>query len=675
MHRKAGIGIIFITASAIFCQSGLSQVPEETLTVPDTIGKVVVTGQFRPQPEDMSIFRIKILDRNDIRMRAANNLGELLRTEPAFQLRSDGILGDFIKIRGLTGEHVKVLIDGIPVTGRVADRIDLSQITLGNTDHIEIIEGPMSVVYGSNALAGAINIITRDNEDELFRVDLDAYFEEDNTWNFSINGSARAGLHSITMNGARDFFSGWGPVDTSRYKTWKPKLQYIAGIGYMFKIPRLTLKLNSDYLNEELRDNGALTLANLYEKALDAHHFTTRWNNRLNLIHTNNDDFVLNLQAGYSYYNKSKLTYLNDLVNLSKNLASNSNLHDTTIFRMVTLRGFVSNIPGKAFEYQAGFDINHESAEGKRTGGNRQLSDISGFVNFIVSPVDNFRIQPGLRIMKHSDLKSPLIYSISIDYKPGPFNVKSTYAKGFRAPSLKQLYLQFIDSNHEIHGNEDLKPEEADNFTLSADYTLFQNRHMFRFGAGLFYNKITDAVQLAISTEQPGWGKYFNVEDYITKGMELSFRYRYSPGIFFNSAVTTTGRSLIGNTDIFHWSTDVTSSAGWSIAGAGLQLALLYKYNDNYLEFAGNYNPQGELQDIVQQSTSGYHIMDFNIMKRLLGDRVAISAGVKNIFNVTQIQSVGNIEIHGTGEDGLSAAYGRIFFINASYNFTKNKAR
>ena len=56
----------------------------------------------------------------------------------------------------------------MPVTGRVFDRIDFGQLTLQNVDHIEIIEGPMSVIYGSNALAGVINIITTDYTDRQY---------------------------------------------------------------------------------------------------------------------------------------------------------------------------------------------------------------------------------------------------------------------------------------------------------------------------------------------------------------------------------------------------------------------------------------------------------------------------------------------------------------------------
>jgi outer membrane receptor protein involved in Fe transport len=60
-------------------------------------------------------------------------------------------------------------------------------------------------------------------------------------------------------------------------------------------------------------------------------------------------------------------------------------------------------------------------------------------------------------------------------------------------------------------------------------------------------------------------------------------------------------------------------------------------------------------------------------MKKIYKKRISLSTGVKNLFNVTQISSLGNVNIHGSTENDLSAAYGRVFFVNASYNFSKKK--
>ena len=654
----------------------LTSADQDTLILsPDfyQLDQVVVTGQFRPQPVDKSIYKIDVIDSRQIRLKGANTMGDLLKNELSFHYSSEGVLGDFIRIRGLSGEYVKVLIDGMPVTGRVADRIDLGQLTLNNVDHIEVIEGPMSVVYGSNALAGAINIITADNSARKMSLSADGYYESVGTYNLNAAFSGQAGRHSFDINGTRNFFAGWGPVDTSRYKIWKPKLQYMAGFGYQYRKNKLKTSFNSDFLHEELRDPGELTMENLYEKALDGYHYTTRWNNRANLMNTFHDDFVLNLQAGYSYYQKRKITYLNDLVNLVKTIADDPELHDTTTFQMVSARGFVSNIPGKKFEYQTGFDLNYESAQGKRTGGYREITDLSGFMNLIYRPVQILSIQPGFRLIYNSDYHAPLVYGLSLKFNPANFTFRTSYAKGFRSPSLKQLYLQFIDNNHEIHGNENLKAETADNLSFAVDYDLTRKRHAVHAEMNLFYNSIHNAIQLAIDTERPGWGMYFNVEgmEYITKGVEASIRYRYSPYLTINTGIITTGRVRLDSGHSFAYSTDFVASANFLFEKSRIQPAIFYKYTDDYLEFAGNYNADGELNGIAQQYMEGYHTLDFTISRSFFGDRLSIVAGIKNIFNVTLVNSYGSINPHGSSSDAAAAGYGRTFFLKLGYRFEK----
>jgi outer membrane receptor for ferrienterochelin and colicins len=637
------------------------------------LDQVVVTGQFRPQPVDKSIYKINVIDARQFQLKAANNMGDLMKNDLSFQYRSEGVLGDFIRIRGLTGEYVKILIDGMPVTGRVADRIDLGQLSLYNVDHVEVIEGPMSVVYGSSALAGAINIITADYSDKKLLAQADAYYESVGTYNLSTALSAQAGKHTFSINAARNFFSGWGPEDTSRYKIWKPKLQYLAGFGYQYRRKKLRVSVYSDFLHEELRDPGALTLDNLYEKALDGYHFTTRWNNRANFSNTFNDVFVLNLQAGYSYYQKRKVTYLNDLVNLRKTVASDPDLHDTTTFQMFSARGFVSNIPGKKFEYQTGFDLNYESAYGKRTGGYKDISDLSGFMNLVYRPLPLLSLQPGIRVMYNSNYHAPLVYGFNVKFNPANFVLRASYARGFRAPSLKQLYLLFIDNNHEIHGNENLKAETADNFNISLNYALAKSRHALNLELDLFYNVIDNAIQLAINTQRPGWGMYFNVDgrNYRTKGAEAKIGYRFSPSFNLNAGIISTGRLRLNSKDQFAYSTDWVSSANYRFEKYKLQMALFYKYTDSYLEFAGNYDANGRLNGIAQQYIDGYHTLDFTATKDLFQNRLNLSAGVKNIFNVTLVNSFGSITIHGSSNEGAAAGYGRTFFVRLGYRFTK----
>ena len=69
-----------------------------------------------------------------------------------------------MSMQGISGENVKILIDGVPVLGRLDGNIDLSKINLNDVDQIKVIEGPQSVSYGTNGMAGTINIIIKKDQ-------------------------------------------------------------------------------------------------------------------------------------------------------------------------------------------------------------------------------------------------------------------------------------------------------------------------------------------------------------------------------------------------------------------------------------------------------------------------------------------------------------------------------
>jgi outer membrane receptor for ferrienterochelin and colicins len=275
--------------------------------------------------------------------------------------------------------------------------------------------------------------------------------------------------------------------------------------------------------------------------------------------------------------------------------------------------------------------------------------------------------------MYNSNYKSPLVYGLSLKFSPKVFTFRASYAKGFRAPSLKQLYLQFIDNNHEILGNENLKAETANNLSMTAVFDRTFNRHAVNLELGIFYNSIHNAIQLAINTNRPGWGMYFNVEgrDYKTKGAEIKIMYRFSPSVSLSAGIITNGRLRLDSNNHYDYSTDFVSSATYRYEKYNIQFALFYKYTDEYLEFAGNYNTEGKLDGIAQQFMSGYHTMDFILSKGFLNDRLNLSAGIKNLFNVTMVDAFGTLNIHGSANDAATAGYGRSFFIKLGFRFER----
>ena len=178
-------------ASFVFCCNILfaqdfdtTIVVEKNDTYRYDLQEVVVTGQLRETTIEKSIYKVKIVEKHKINSAIYNDVGELLDKSINIKLSQDNMLGSSVAIQGVSGRNVKILVDEVPVIGRLAGNIDLSQLSLLNIDRIEIIDGPMSTIYGSDALAGTINIVTKNSFNESYL--LNAYYESVGKYNLDL---------------------------------------------------------------------------------------------------------------------------------------------------------------------------------------------------------------------------------------------------------------------------------------------------------------------------------------------------------------------------------------------------------------------------------------------------------------------------------------------------------
>lgn len=121
--------------------------------------RVVVTGTRNEVRLKDSPVRVEVIGEERIKTTAMVSLGDLLKEQTGLLMVGNVRTG--VQMNGLGPDYTMILIDGQPMVGRVAGVIDLSRISVGNVDRVEVVKGPMSSMYGSEALAGAINIITK----------------------------------------------------------------------------------------------------------------------------------------------------------------------------------------------------------------------------------------------------------------------------------------------------------------------------------------------------------------------------------------------------------------------------------------------------------------------------------------------------------------------------------
>ncbi len=638
------------------------------------IDEVVVTAQFAPEKADKSIYNIKVINKMQIESKGANNLSDLLASELSMRTSNDGALGSSLSLQGLSGEHVKFLIDGVPVIGRMDGNIDLNQLNLYNVDHIEIIEGPMSVVYGSNALAGVINIITKENKMSSFQANANTYYESVGIYNFDAGFSISRKGHVFSLSGGRNFFSGYSTVDTSRSEQWKPKEQYNADAYYIYSKSKFKLKLSSQFFHELIQNKG--DLRGLYkETAFDNYFYTKRWTNKVEVSSKINNYNFFNFVGAYSMYNRSKKTYNKNLTTLNENLTPNYDDHDTTKINSILLRGTYSKDKKESwFNYQAGFDINVENGTGKRiTGKTQEIGDYAGFLNVKAEPLNGLEIQPGLRYSYNTKYNAPLVYSLNLKWSnDNKYTFRASYAKGFRAPALKELYLYFVDINHDIQGNEDLKAENSNNFNFSMNYNIEREKNLYGFEVGVYYNYIENIIdQLNVEGDLY---TYINIDEYITKGFKIDFIYKHYPRLNFKAGYSHTGRynTISANTEgvrKFSYSPDASLNMTYKFLKSNIDISLYYKYNGKLPEMRLD-----EDDEIYEAIITDYQTLDVTVMKRFFNNSLHISLGGKNLINNKDIQAVGGGSsggVHGSSGSSVPVGWGRTFFVKLSYMFNK----
>jgi len=134
--------VILFSSASLFAQNSIYDSSEMEI-----LDRVVVTAQYAPKTEKNAIYKVKVITAETIKAKAATNLTDVLRNELNVDLSFDANFGVGIELNGISKENVKLLIDGVPVIGRVNGVLDLNQINIDNLDRIEVIKGPVSVFY------------------------------------------------------------------------------------------------------------------------------------------------------------------------------------------------------------------------------------------------------------------------------------------------------------------------------------------------------------------------------------------------------------------------------------------------------------------------------------------------------------------------------------------------
>ncbi len=630
----------------------------DSILMNKTLEEFVVTGNFEGKTRENAVALTNNITISKLASLGLQNVGDVLKYQANIRTQQDNILGTSMTLQGVSGENVKILIDGIPVVGRQNGNVDLSQLILSNVERIEVIEGPLSVQYGTNALAGTINIITKKKPSKKLELQSNAYYESTGHYNAGATIGWRGENQSAVVSGGRNFFDGWSEVENTRFLNWKPKIQCFANLNYNATLGKTKLGYMGNFFDEHILNRG-LPIAPYNERAFDDQYNTTRFTNAVNISHSFDNQLNTNVVFSYNSYVRTKNTYYRDLVNLSETLTNNVGDQDTSRFSLFTSRATISKSSNKKFKYEVGYDINVENGTGLRIKENKQqIGDYAAFLTAEWQITEGVILKPGLRASYNSAYNAPLIPSFQALWKvTDKLTARASYARGFRSPSLKELYLYFVDINHNIRGNEALEAENSHNFNASLAYKKVLDKHIFKFETTGFYNDINNLITLAILRGQGNEYGYINVGQYKTYGGQffgeaVLNNFTVAAGVAYNER-----KNIIDETTFKAGSWESRFNLTYKIPRIGLDFNLWYKFTGEQAGFVLN-----EDKTVVPTFMSSFHTADLGFSKKFLKNKVQFSAGIKNIFNVKNIQSQLVSGAHGANGGFSPVGTGRNFF-------------
>ncbi len=634
------------------------------------IPEINITSEHSNRTVSESIHPVKVIGSEEIRQTGAAHLDQLLELQQGIKINRDMVMGSGISLNGMGGQHVKVLIDGVPVIGRLDGNIDASQLPLSNVERVEIVNGPMSASYGTDAAGGVINIITDKSVKERFTAQASALFESVGTYDVQGGVGVRNGRSGLKILAGRNYFDGWSPNNTGRDQLWNPKEQYNGQIAYQYAANSWVGGYQLLFTDDRLTDKGAPRVSPYEAYAFDQVYSTRR----ITQLMTANTWFKNNsrLQAtiSHAFWNRLRNTYRKDLVTMDQFPVAGLEQQDTNSVQSVRGR-IIYNQSFAAHSLQGGTDIEYELAEGKRIAdGLAQTREYAAFASFEYRPHPKVQIKPSLRYGYRTDFTMPMIPSLALKYDvSSAVTIRTSYGRGFRAPSVKERYLYFVDVNHNVRGNAALLPEKSDNFYGSIQWQLVKN-HSFSLTSEWngFANSIHEEIVLARPDITSNLYTYVNTGKSQVHGGGVGLS--MTAGRFTASAgCTVNGKRQASFSDAneFDYYPEASAQASYHIEKKGITFHAWYKYNGASPGYILN-----EDNSVSAYQNQSYALLDAAVGKSFLNRIWNLQLGVRNLLNVTDVNASIQGSAHNDGSGTVAVGTGRTLYVKLFWELSSD---
>ncbi len=698
---KIAVGAFVLLGGKAFAQVN------DTISAPkQKLEEIVISGQYNPQSIDKAINNVTILNRQRI-----ENLGAITLADALNQVMNISILPNAgngrstVKMFGLDAQYFTILVDNVPMISDegFGNNTDLTQINLDDIEQIEIVEGSMGVDYGANAITGIINIITKKNNIHDWNVNFFAQEETvGNEYDLKNKGKHTQGLTLgrnindklyASINYTHTDFKGWyndregftyyGDED-KRGHDWLPKNQnnLKALLNYHHKSYRVYYKF--EFFDERMKNYSKEF--NFNENpifgiddpvAVDRILNTKRWSNVLNTSGKLKDLFAFDLSFSYQKQDKDTDRYRYRIKYDEKFDREKFKSESREVFFS---RGTFSDfIKSSVAKFQVGYEISNTNGFSSMSEmlGEQPTKKSLGSYDFYASSeikvTPRFMVRPGYRLMTSNTFKSQNAFNLVLKYVlPQDYEIRATVGTSPRLPNYEELYTYFVDVNHDLRGNENLKPEMG--------RTLFLNlKKKFAFSDDFEYNtnltgrylEVLDKISV-IELVSPSGLQYVyeNTDKYRNIGVTFLNQFSYK-SLDFGVGFTMSGsaQEIYGapkGTDQFLYTPEVTANVNYRLPDLGTIFSFYYKYNGEESRFRKGSDEFGEYY--IKGKQESYSWLDFSVRQPFFRNMLYATIGVRNIFDVKELKTSANSgTVHSAGSNSTPIGYGRSFFVKLQY--------
>ena len=502
-----------------------------------SLDQVVVTASRREQRLEDVVVTTELLTREDLERTGASDLLSVLVEQTGIELQGGHPAGAGVMLQGIGSERVLVLLDGQPLVGRISGVFDISRIPTSAVERVEVVKGPQSTLYGSEAMGGVINIITRAPEPHTVGVSAMAMAGSQN------RRDGRAGLvlgrgslatsvdvSHRTMGAAPGQGQSVGSLaartDVSGKLRWTPDTAFLMEASVLALDERQRWRTGSFY---NFSDN-------------------VQWSGSVGAVWRRGRHRLAPTIFASVYDHLARAS------TQSKPIAGDTGQRQIQRLYQAEL---LYNAPlgsSGAHALDLGLQLRHDETEaGRVDGGLRSLTSVEPFVQLEVAPAPGVSLVPGVRVSHNSEWGTHVTPRVAARWQPSDrLTLRASAGSGYRAPDFKELYMFFQNTavGYAVVGNVDLHPETSRNITGGAEWG--SERAYVRGQA--FWNGFRDFIETRAITgpDEPPVFQYQNVDDGSTRGIdlegELSVRALRVAGGY--SALATrddaTGRPLLG---------------------------------------------------------------------------------------------------------------------------------